>query len=180
MARHRLRAAGPALGLVLLAAACDPGPLPPAGTAVEPTSAPRQTLASAFRQCTIDHAYDPELAGGLAPDQLGAGEAEWRECAYEVLQRLLQPSLREPEALDGLIADDRRLTGEIATGGATRTERSETMAARLEVMKTHEQVLRQEEISEMSAGDLLSILQSGRDPALEALAVDLAVVRKAF
>ena len=176
------RTVGPAAGLLitLALAACEQGPLPPAGTELEPEGAPRQTLASALRQCTIDYEYDPEDAGGLAPDALGDGEVEWRDCAYQAFDRVLKPDLNEPEALDALIDEDRRLTGEIAAGAATRSDRSAAIGARLDVMQTHEVVLRQEEISEMSAGDLLSTLQSGTDEALDALAADLAVVREAL
>ena len=174
-------AAGLAAGtVVLLLAACQQGPLPPAGTQLDPPEPPRQTLASALRQCTIDHEYDPRAADGLAPDALGEGEAEWRECVHAAMERLLRPRLREPDALDGLIAEDQRQTEAIAGGTATRAERTAALQARLAVMRTHEQVLRQEELSEMSAGDLLGALHGGADGALQALDDDLSALAEAL
>jgi hypothetical protein len=176
-----IRAVAPAVGgIALLAlAACESG-LPALESGFEPAEAPRQTLASGFAQCSISHEYAPADAAGLAPDALGDGEVEWRGCAYQVLERALKPRLGEPAALDGLIAEDRRLTEAIAGGTATRADRSAAIGARLDVMQTHEQVLRQEEISEMSAGDVLAIMQTGKDAEFDALVEDLARVREAL
>lgn len=178
MLRNAMGLVGPMVALVL--AGCEQGPLPPEGSASDVADGPRQTLASAFRQCTIDYEYDPDAAGSLDVAALGDGEAEWRECAYQALGRVLQPSLSEPEALAGLIDEDRRQTQAIAAGTATRADRSAAIGARLDVMALHEEALRQEELSEMSAGDLLGALHGGSDEALQALRSDLSEVREAL
>jgi hypothetical protein len=47
---------------------------------------PRQELEEYLKQCTASHGYNPEAAAALGPHELGAGELQWRECAYRKVE----------------------------------------------------------------------------------------------
>lgn len=159
MVRSRGWVAGAAAALGLLSA-CEQGPLPPAGAQPEP-EVRRQSLGSAFAQCTIDTGFDPESAppeSGLAED-----EQAWRDCAYAAMERVLGPDLRAQPQLDALIAQDRRLTADIAAGTATRQARDQALDDAVAALEAEERTIRAEETSELSAAELLSSLRSNAE-----------------
>jgi hypothetical protein len=85
----------------------------------------REQLDDYAAQCTARHGYDPEFASGLGPHALGAGEREWRECVYQGIEKFLIPKTLSPEAYRQAIAEDRKMTESVVSGGMTRAQRRE-------------------------------------------------------
>jgi hypothetical protein len=85
----------------------------------------REQLSDYAAECTARHGYDPESASGLAPNALGTGEREWRECVYEGVEKFLIPKTLSPEAYRMAIAEDRKMTESVASGKMTRAQRRE-------------------------------------------------------
>lgn len=164
-----------ALALGLGIAGCGGGTPPGID---EPASDVRESVAAALRQCTIENGYSPDSSAGLGQTQLGEGELDWRDCAYDALDRVLRPNLSEPEALDALIEDDERLTDAIEAGSGTRAERSAMLSARIESIKTREQQVREENLTTLSAGALLDATNS--DTEYQRIRGDIEVITRLF
>ena len=138
----------------------------------------RESVAAALRECTIENGYSPDSSSGLGPMQLGEGEQDWRDCAYDALDRVLRPNLNEPEALDDLIEDDERLTDAIEDGTGTRAERAAMLAARIESIKTREQLAREQNLTTLSAGALLDVTTSNTE--YERIRSDINVITRFY
>ena len=143
-----VRSLGPlaAIAALLLAAGCQSsGPASSGTPAASATASPvdRAALEAALGQCTATTGYDPVPAqAALGENQLGAGELEWRSCAYDALNSVVRPALFQPEAIDALIEDDKRLTQEIVDGTSTRSERLAQVVARVDDIRQQELALR--------------------------------------
>lgn len=81
------------------------------------------SLEEQLALCTSLHGYDADTANQLGEDVIGAGELEWRECAYESLIQAMAKESPIEDAYQRLILEDRRLTNGIIAGEVTRTER---------------------------------------------------------
>lgn len=165
------------VALSLVAAGC--GTSTPPG--YDESSAPpdvRESMAAALRQCTIDYGYNPDQAGRLGPGQLGEGEIDWRDCAYDALERVVEPNLQEPEALEALIEDDERLTEAIEEGRATRAERAAVLQARLNAIQAREQQLFQQNASTLGAAQALDVASSNAE--YQRIRNDIASIGRMF
>lgn len=180
--RHvRIVGSGPFRSLVLAASLVAAG----CGTSTPPgfdeSSAPpdvRESMAAALRQCTIDYGYNPDQAGSLGPTQLGAGELDWRDCAYDALERVVEPNLQQPEALEALIEDDERLTEGIEDGTSTRAERAAVLQARLNDMQARELQLYQQNAANLGAAQALDAATS--DTEYQRIRNDIASIGRMF
>lgn len=166
---------GLALALTIGVAGCGGGTPPGVD---EPASDVRESVAAALRQCTIDYGYSPDSSSSLGQTQLGAGELDWRDCSYDALNRVLRPNLSEPEALDALIEDDERLTEAIEDGSGTRAQRASMLAARIESIKTREQLAREQSLTTLSAGALLDATTSNTE--YERIRGDINVITRFY
>ncbi len=104
-----------------------------------------QSLDAAFAMCTEQHGYDQVSGDALPANELGEGELAWRECAYDAVNRIARPAMRQPEALDELLDADRAMTAQIAEGAITRDERKAANATRIAEIRLQEQALREAE-----------------------------------
>lgn len=128
----------------------------PAG--FDETSVPadaRESMAAALRQCTIEYGYNPDTASQYGQTQLGSGEVDWRDCAHDALDRVLEPQLQDPDALDALIDDDEALTEAIEEGTATRAQRASVLQAHLANIRQRELALYQQNTGNLGAGAAL-------------------------
>ena len=110
-----------AAGIVLaifFAAACAPA------TASRDMTTARARLDEYLAQCTARHGYSLEAGANLGPHVLGAGEREWRECVYRGVEQYLMAGTPTPEIYRRAIAEDRKMTDDVAAGRVTRAERA--------------------------------------------------------
>ena len=99
------------VGCVLAACAtADPGP--------DRVARVRQLLA----RCTVATGFDPERPG-VGERQIAPSELAWRDCAYEAIRTDIMPSSLAPTLYQNLIDADRAMTGDVAAGRLTRSER---------------------------------------------------------
>jgi hypothetical protein len=136
-----------AIAALLLVAGCQSSAPVSSGTAAAPATASspvdRAALEAALGQCIATTGYDPVAAqASLGENELGAGELEWRSCAYDALNTVVRPKLFQPEAIDDLIEDDKRLTQGIVDGTSTRSERHAEVVARVDNIRQQELALR--------------------------------------
>jgi hypothetical protein len=83
----------------------------------------------ALRQCEAQTGYDPQEARALGPYELGAGELQWRDCAYAALRMLVVPNTAFPMLYADIIDKDKELTRGIQDKRVTRDERETQIAA---------------------------------------------------
>jgi hypothetical protein len=92
----------------------------------------RDDMQPYLAECSQKHGYTPSQSDTLGPNQLGAGEREWRGCVYRGIETIVIPKAREPENFRTLISTDQRLTNDIAAGTATRAQRRQRIEAVLD------------------------------------------------
>jgi hypothetical protein len=92
----------------------------------------RDDMQPYLAECSQKHGYAPSQSDALGPNQLGAGEREWRGCVYRGIEAIVIPKAREPENFRTLISTDQRLTNDIAAGSTTRTQRRQRIEALLD------------------------------------------------
>jgi len=116
------RAVGAALvcGAALLAA-CEQSR--PVTKEVSPIVQSRERLSAALDECTRQHGYDPALSDTLGESELGAGELEWRECAYQALRTHSRSVPDMTDRYEMAISADREMTKQVQEGRLTRSER---------------------------------------------------------
>ncbi|MEZ5669469.1 MAG: hypothetical protein R3F55_18930 [Alphaproteobacteria bacterium] len=174
--RANLQAFGRGCAAILLiagTAACGAGT--PPGIDEDPQLV-RESLAAAFRQCTIETGYNPDASAGIPPNQLGPGEEDWRDCAHDAMERVVQPNMKDPAALDALIDEDEALTEAIADGVGSRDARRAALSARLQAIQANEAALYQQAVANMSAAQLLQATTF--DTENERFRGDLAVMSR--
>jgi hypothetical protein len=98
----------------------------------------KQTLNAQFVSCTEQFGYDPQKSLQLGPQQIGDGELEWRQCAYDGISRVVIPNTRLPGAYEQLIAEDRRLTAALQRGEITRKQRYDAIQKTIDEIRTSE------------------------------------------
>ena len=169
----RVRATLVVTALALATAAC--GTTTPPGIDEDP-QALRESMAAALRQCTVDTGYNPDAQAGIPANQLGVGEEDWRDCAYDAMERVVQPNMKDPDSLDALIDEDELLTEAIEDGTATRDARRAAISGRLQAIQANEQALYQQNVSNLSAGALLDTTTSNTE--YERFRNDLAAISR--
>ena len=90
------------------------------------------SLEEQLALCTRLYGYDADTANQLGEYAIGAGELEWRECAYESLMQAMAKESPIEDAYQRLILEDQRLTNGIIAGEVTRTERQTQILAYLD------------------------------------------------
>jgi hypothetical protein len=93
----------------------------------------------ALRQCTAQTGYDPQEARALGPYELGAGEPQWRDCAYAALRMLVVPNTAFPTLYAEIIDKDKELTRGIQDRRVTRDEREAQISAMRQAIIEHEE-----------------------------------------
>ena len=102
---------------------------------------------SALRQCEAQTGYDPQEARALGPYELGAGELQWRDCAYAALRMLVVPNTAFPTLYADIIGKDKELTRGIQNRSATRDEREAQIAAMRQAI-----IQREEDYARLESG----------------------------
>jgi hypothetical protein len=92
----------------------------------------RDDMQPYLAECSQKHGYSPSQSDTLGPNQLGAGEREWRSCAYRGIESIVIPKVREPDNFRTLISTDQRLTNDIAAGSTTRAQRRQRIETQLD------------------------------------------------
>ena len=92
----------------------------------------RRQLDDHMTECTKRYGYDPEASSKLGSNVLGPGEREWRGCVYQGIEKYLIPRTLSPDVYRRAIAEDRKMTEAIATGGMTRAQRQVRVQQMLE------------------------------------------------
>jgi hypothetical protein len=92
----------------------------------------RRQLDDYMTECTKRYGYDPEAGAKLGSNVLGPGEREWRDCVYQGIEKYLIPRTLSPDVYRRAIAEDRKMTDAIATGGMTRAQRQARVQQLLE------------------------------------------------
>ena len=75
----------------------------------------------------------------MAENRLGAGELEWRACAYRGIESIMISTSVAPNSFRQLIREDKEMTARISAGKLKRSERK----ARLQALLT--EIRRQDE-----------------------------------
>ncbi len=142
----------------------DPAPTPVA-----------DALTPQLIACSEATGYDPDGAAAMALGafELGAGERQWRDCAYRAATEVVRPTLIQPAALDAIVQMDRQLTAAIEAGRATRAERKETVDAMMAALQESEASLRSAVQPGESPADALR-----SDPALDRLREELSILNR--
>jgi hypothetical protein len=83
----------------------------------------REQLDDDIALCTKRYGYDPKADSKLGTTGLAPGEREWRECAYQGIEKYLIPRTLSPDVYRRAITEDRKLTEELAQGEITRAQR---------------------------------------------------------
>ena len=145
------------LGGALLVAACQQSR--PVTEEASPIVQSRERLDAALNECTRQHGYDPALADALGETELGDGELEWRECAYEALRVHAQAAPDLSDRYEAAISADKEMTRQIQQGTLTRSERrirTEDMmdqimtAEDVRIQTEEEQQVREEQLRTMT------------------------------
>jgi hypothetical protein len=89
-------------------------------------------------RCTELYGYAPSLGAALGPHELGRGERDWRDCAYHVVRKTLQPGSNAPKAYELAIREDREMTDAVARGDLTRAERRRRLDALFDSLRATE------------------------------------------
>lgn len=100
----------------------------------------RQTFRDKLTGCTAQFGYDPKNAGDLGVHDLGAGELEWRECAYTAVRETFLPASKVPEIYEEFISRDRQWTEAVTEGEMTRVERQRQIDFYIENIKLTERL----------------------------------------
>jgi hypothetical protein len=79
--------------------------------------------AADVRACSSQYAYDPTNTTAIAENALAPHELEWRQCAYDAIQRYAQANPALASRYDQLITEDMQMTTAIQQGTMTRTKR---------------------------------------------------------
>jgi len=102
----------------------------------------RRQLDDHMTECTKRYGYDPEASSKLGSNVLGPGEREWRGCVYQGIEKYLIPRTLSPDTYRRAIAEDRKMTESIATGGMTRAQRQVRVQQMLEEINRIEEANR--------------------------------------
>ncbi len=82
--------------------------------------------------CTNQQGYDTAKSDALGDYELGQGELEWRECAYEGLMDVMATGSPAQDAYQRLIFEDKRLTRAILARQLTRAQRRDRILTYLD------------------------------------------------
>ena len=100
-------------------------------------------LEGALKKCSEQTGYDPAEQGALGQYDLGAGELQWRDCAYEALLMVVVPNTPYPALYMDLVANDKELTRGIEERYVTRDERQAKISGQLrEIVDREEKAAR--------------------------------------
>jgi hypothetical protein len=103
-----------------LAAACG---APSSSKSTREIVIAREQLEDHIALCGKRYGYDPKADSKLGTTGLAPGEREWRECAYQGIEKYLIPRTLSPDVYRRAITEDRKLTEELAQGEITRAQR---------------------------------------------------------
>jgi hypothetical protein len=80
-------------------------------------------LSADLDECTRLHKYDPAQADQFGEYEIGEGELEWRQCAYQALRKHSRSVPDMQTRYEDVIAADLEMTRQIQDGTLTRAER---------------------------------------------------------
>lgn len=87
--------------------------------------------------CTNVHGFDPATAN-VDENSLAPGEKPWRECVYQGIDRFIIGYSTVPRLYKQIVAEDRVMTEQIASGELTRTGRRSRLEFLIELIREEE------------------------------------------
>lgn len=87
--------------------------------------------------CTEAHGFDPSTAN-VDENALAPGEKPWRECVYQGIDQYIIGYSTVPRLYKQIVAEDRVMTEQIASGELTRTARRSRLEFLIELIRTEE------------------------------------------
>ncbi|MFO0996848.1 MAG: hypothetical protein U1F33_09195 [Alphaproteobacteria bacterium] len=141
--------------LVSAVFACAPPRQPsPTADADKALATLQANFSAQVKSCAQQNNYVPldDAERRLAPNELA-----YRQCVYQGIEAIIMPtipydSVRQSYAQ--LIAEDKRLTGEVAAGRLTRGERQEQLDAMKQLIKRNYRALEETSIEHQRQDDM--------------------------
>jgi len=87
--------------------------------------------------CTEAHGFDPATAN-VDEHDLAPGEKPWRECVYQGIDQYIIGYSTVPRLYKQIVAEDRVMTEQIASGELTRTGRRSRLEFLIELIREEE------------------------------------------
>ncbi len=134
-----------------------------AGCAGQPASPPpspsaellgaRTALDTALHQCTTTYGYNPQQATNIPEHALAPNEPAWNQCAYNAVRIYETANPKLAPMYEQLVTSYQQMTGEVAQGTLTRSERQARTRQQL-------QAIEQAEHAEIAAANLQQTQQN--------------------